>query len=642
MIQKVITTLLIVVVVGCTQYRGDTILIEAESFSELGGWVIDQQSIEQMGSSYILAHGLGKPVKSAKTTIEIKNPGKYKLWVRTKDWVALWEAKGSPGKFKVFINGKEIPEVFGTKGTDWQWQNGGVINIPKGECEIELKDMTGFDGRCDAIVLSQDMSYTPSNDPSQLKKFREDILGLSDNAEIKGKYDLVVVGGGMAGCCAAVTASRLGCKVALIQNRPVLGGNNSSEVRVGLSGLIHQKPYPRLGDVVDQIGSIGHWNLWEAKRDPNSERSKKILEIIAKNPEKREHNAGPKSNYGDDKKLQVIKAEKNIDLFLNTHIFDATTKNGAILSVKGRNIKNNTEVIFRSKMFVDCTGDGTLGALSGANYRIGRESRTETQEERAPIKSDKMVMGTSIQWYARKENKEVKFPECPWAVQFNENSCFYGNKGDWDWETGAMRDQVLEIERIRDHALRVTYGNWDYIKNRGKEKARFANHKLSWVAYIGGKRESRRLIGDIVLKEQDILRKKEYSDASFTTTWGIDLHYPVKNKHLDIEPFRSRADIKEIEPYAVPYRCLYSKNINNLFMAGRNISVTHAALGTVRVMRTTGMMGEVVGMAAALCRENQVLPRAIYEDHFSKLQSLMTVGAGDAKKSIETLRSLSK
>jgi hypothetical protein len=202
------------------------------------------------------------------------------------------------------------------------------------------------------------------------------------------------------------------------------------------------------------------------------------------------------------------------------------------------------------------------------------------------------------------------------------------SRGDWDWEAGLNDNQITEIEYIRDYALRAVYGNWDYLKNRSPKREEYAKHKLQWVAYIGGKRESRRLLGDVVLKEQDIVEAREFDDASFTTTWGIDLHYPKVIEGFKEEPFRSYCDVLSIKPYAVPYRCLYSRNVNNLFMAGRNISVTHVALGTVRVMRTGGMMGEVVGMAASICREHDVLPRAVYQNHLPELKTLMQKGVG--------------
>ncbi|TKG93813.1 FAD-dependent oxidoreductase [Puteibacter caeruleilacunae] len=608
--------------------KHSTILLEAENFDSKGGWVVDQQSMDQMGSPYVLAHGLGRPVEDAQTSIDVNQKGTYHVWVRTRDWVAQWNAKGAPGRFQLLIDGKANDTTFGTKGKDWHWHKGTSIALEAGKHEIALHDLTGFDGRCDAIVLTTDGNFTPPNEGAQMADFRRRLLYFPKKPQDAGKYDLVVVGGGMAGTCAAISAARYGLKVALIQDRPVLGGNNSSEVRVGLSGLINQEPYPKLGNLVDEIGPIGHWNIKDAEKNPQSKRSKEIMAVIAKHPEKKEHNAGPASNYRDDKKRAAVEAERNISLFLNTHVDQASTKDGKIVSVTGKHILSGKTLEFYGTLFVDCTGDGTLGYLAGADFRVGRESKKETGEIRAPEEADQLVMGTSVQWNTKVTQHDSKFPECPWAVQFDESNCHYVIKGDWNWEAGARRDQIEEIELIRDHAMRVVYGNWDYIKNRGEKKAKFANRELSWVAYIGGKRESRRILGDIILNEKDILNRKIYEDACFTTTWGIDLHYPVEAKGLDIEPYRSRADIKEIKPYPVPYRCLYSRNVDNLFMAGRNISVTHVALGTVRVMRTTGIMGEVVGMAASICIEKNTLPRGVYKNHLSILDEMMTKGVG--------------
>ncbi len=607
------------------------IFLEAESFRESGGWVVDQQSIDIMGSSYILAHGLGVPVRDAQTTINVPSGDDYNVWVRTYDWVAQWDAEGSPGRFQLLINDVPVETTFGTEGNSWHWQNGGIISLKKGDTKITLHDLTGFEGRCDAILFTTDHKFVPPDEKSELNTFRDEVLGLNTVPENGGEYDLVVVGGGMAGCCAAVSAARYGCKVALVQNRPVLGGNNSSEVRVGLSGLIFQKPFPKLGKLVDEIGSIGHWMAYEANLDPLSPRSKHILEVLANNPEKSIHNAGPASNYGDDKKLQVIENEPNITLFLNTHVFEAEKEGNRIIAVTGKNIATGKEVKLRGKLFADCTGDANLGYLVGADFREGRESRNETGESGAPEQNDNLVMGTSVQWYAEDAGEASAFPECKWAVQFDENTCYKVTRGDWDWEAGLTRSQINEIEFIRDYAFRVTYGNWDFIKNQSVDKEKFTNYKLAWVAYIGGKRESRRLMGDVILKEQDLLNRVDYPDASFTTTWGIDLHYPVKSEDFKGEPFRSVAKTVKIDPYAVPYRCLYSRNIRNMFMAGRNISVTHVALGTVRVMRTTGMMGEVVGMAASICKNNNVLPRDVYKNHLEELKKLMTEGAPEKK-----------
>jgi hypothetical protein len=493
---------------------------------------------------------------------------------------------------------------------------------------VALRDLTGFDGRCDAILLTTDDDCTPPDSGPVLAALRHSLLRLPDEPQDAGTFDLVVVGGGMAGCCAAVSAARLGCNVALLQNRPVLGGNNSSEVRVGLSGLIHQQPYPRLGDLVDEIGPVGHWNLWEARQDPQSERSRRILAAIEQHPEKKTHNAGPAANYEDERKRRVVQAEDNLHLYLNAHACRVQMAEDRILAVIATDTISGCEIRFRGRLFADCTGDGNLGFLAGADYRMGREAQQDTHESRAPEEADHLVMGTSVQWYTEPTPEPSQFPDCPWAVQFDEETCQRLTRGDWDWETGMQLDQVTQIERIRDYALRVTYGNWAYLKNSSDMREKLAKRRLAWVAYIGGKRESRRLLGDVILCEQDITEQRPFPDASVTTTWSIDLHHPHPDntRHFPGEEFRSIARHTRIEPYPIPYRCLYSRNVENLLMAGRNISVTHVALGTIRVQRTTGMMGEVLGMAAAVCVRHETTPRGVYRHHLDELKAMMQQG----------------
>jgi hypothetical protein len=608
--------------------RAEDIFIEAESFNNKGGWVLDNQSMVQMGSSYLLAHGLGIPVVNASTDFSVNNSGKYRVWVRTRNWVKQWCDSEAPGRFQVLLNGKKLNTLFGTEDVNWHWQDGGVSVLKKGSVKLELQDLTGFEGRCDAIYITNDLTMSPPNERKTLMKFRKEKLHFPSEPKDCGCFDLVVVGGGIAGCCAAISAARLGCKVALIQNRPVLGGNNSSEVRVGLSGLIAQKPYPNLGRLIDEIGPVGYWNNWESRRDSLSIRSKQIQSILQKHPEKLIHNAGPYTNYEDEKKYSVVKNQENLSLYLNVQVCAVNKIGNRITSVLGKNIETGEEYLFKGSLFSDCTGDGEVGFLSGADFRMGRESKSQTNELRAPENSDQLVMGTSVQWYADSTKEVSPFPDCPWAISFSDQTCKPILHGDWNWETGLNKNQITDIESIRDYALLAVYGNWSFLKNHSRIKSRFANKKLAWIAYIGGKRESRRLLGDIILQEQDLLNGTSFDDASFTTTWGIDLHYPAPIEGMNVEPFLAYSDSKEIKPFAVPYRCLYSRNISNLFMAGRDISVTHIALGSVRVMRTTGMMGEVVGMAASICKKYHTTPREVYTDYLNELKLLMGKGVG--------------
>jgi len=604
-----------------------TVLVEAESFAERGGWVIDQQAMDQMGSPYLLAHGLGVPVGDATTTVSFPQAGTYRVWVRTRDWVAPWQARGAPGRFQLLVDGQPLGTTFGTEGAQWHWQDGGTVAIAGTQAAATLHDLTGFDGRCEAVLFTSDLAFVPPDRGSEMTALRRQVLGLPERPEDAGEFDLVVVGGGIAGTCAAISAARLGVKVALIHNRPVLGGNNSSEVRVGLSGRIHQQPFPQLGAVVAEIAPIGYYDFREAKKHPERPESQRIL---AMDPVKAVHNAGPASNYEDDKKLRVVRAEKSIHLFLNMHACRVEKQGDRIVAVVARHIETGSELRFPARLFADCTGDGNLGFLAGADYRVGREGRDETAEPRAPEKADRMVMGTSVQWYALKEDKPSPFPECPWALQFSEQTCQRLTKGDWNWETGMNRDQIADVEQIRDHALRVVYGNWAFLKNHARDKAKYAHHRLAWVAYIGGKRESRRLLGPVVLRQQDIEQRTPYPDASVTTTWGIDLHFPhpENTRHFPGQEFRSIAKTTRVRPYPIPYRCLYSRNVANLLMAGRNISVTHVALGTVRVQKTTGMMGEVVGMAASLATKHGTTPHGVYEHHLAELIARMKRGVG--------------
>ncbi len=569
------------------------VFVETESFQDKGGWVIDQQSFVVLNSSYLMAHGMGRPVKDANTTVKFPKTGKYHVWVRTKDWAPF--PKG-PGKFQVSIDGNPVKQIFGESGSDeWKWYDAGETEIKKTEVKLSLKDLTGFNGRCDAILFTDAPKFTPPNKLEELTAFRKKLLNLTETPALAGHYDIVVVGGGIAGTCAAISASRMGLKVALIQDRPVLGGNNSSEIRVHLMGDVDKNHYPKLGRIVREMDN----------GDPGNG-----------NPDAKE--------YGDKRKIDIIKGEPNISLFLNTFVYKIEKQNDIITAVVGRDIATNQELRFEGSFFSDCTGDGTLGFLAGAEFRMGRESKAETGETLAAEKADDFTLGTSNLWASLPSDTVTAFPETPWALQFSDEYHIDKGKADWEWETGFGNfNTITQAEQIRDHNLRAIYGNWSYLKNHKKDK--YAKQELAWVAYIGGKRESRRIIGDHVLNQMDIQEGKFYPDGSVTATWTIDLHFPdAKNsKYFEGQEFFASTKHIKVAPYTIPYRCLYSKNIQNLFMAGRNISTTHVAFGSTRVMRTCGMMGEVVGFAASLANKYKTTPRGVYEKHLPELVGIL-------------------
>ncbi|MFA6102516.1 MAG: FAD-dependent oxidoreductase [Victivallaceae bacterium] len=580
-----------------------SIWLEAESFDTLGGWVVDQQSMAQMGSAYVMAHGMGIPVTDAETTFTIPECGQYTVWVRTRDWTAHWKRGTPAGIFKVKINGKCLPETLGTNGVEWGWQKAGMVTLKKGRAKVALHDLTGFNGRCDALYLTSDTDALPENDKHKLAVFRKKIRKTvcSDDPVV---YDLAVAGGGIAGICTALAAMRTGSKVVLIQDRPVLGGCNSSEVRVSLGGFTHTAPYPRLGNVVAEIGPVfGGGGTFSAE------------------------------NYEDTRKANVfrLQSENQYKLVLNERVIAVEKDNDdprKIAAFITRSVLTGAETRYRARFFADCTGDAVMARMMGAEVMYGREARAVFNESLAPVKGDNQVMGLSVLWTSGKSAKPTVFPDIDWGIPFNEANAYYIRGGDWEWETGQYRNQAEDTEYIRDYGMMAVYANWSYLKNHSKRKAEWACDTLLWVSPIGGKRESYRVAGDYILNQNDIENHVVHPDATGAMTWDLDLHFPdPENEQKFKEPFRSCAYHRGIvKPYPVPYRCLYARDVKNLFLGGRHISASHIAFSCVRVMRTLGMLGEVIGMAATICAKENVNPRDIYEKHLEKLKSMMEAG----------------
>lgn len=585
------------------------LLLEAAQFQDHGGWGLDSQYMDIMGSGFLIAHGIGKPVKDAVAKVQFPEPGTYRLWVRTRDWVAPWKtpdtpetkrAHGCPGIFKVVIDGKPVETTFGDSGAEWHWQDGGTVDITQADTEIALHDLTGFAGRCAGIFLTKDTNCVPPNDGEDLQKFRRNWHGYPETPEDVGKYDFVVVGGGVAGMCAAVIAARNGVKVALIQDRPMIGGNNSSEVRMHLSGTARSNYSETLGDLLAEI-------------DVPRER------FIGGRP------MHTKEAFIDDKKNAIVEAEDLISFYPLHRMQHVEMDGGRIKAVVAENVASGQRVRFEGRHFADCTGDACVGYLAGADFELSANEH----------------MGRSNQWSVVDIGTSTTFPRCPWALNLTDKPFpgrpgwgyrgetgqtqppkYVNEFGNWYWESGFNHDPITRGEYIRDWNLRAMYGAWDCVKN--VEKA-YPTHDLVWAAFISGMRESRRLLGDVILNQEDVTEPNWYEDGIVPTGWKIDVHYPNPkyNAGFEGDAFISTVDFVEcVRPYYIPYRCLYSRNIPNLFMAGRDISVTREALGTVRVMKTTALMGEVVGFAATLCTEHAIDPRDVYTNHLGDLKEL--------------------
>jgi hypothetical protein len=483
------------------------VLVEAESFKDCGGWVVDQQFMDQMGSPYLLAHGLGVPVANASTEANIPQDGRYRLWVRTKDWVPPYH----PGRFKVILGGKAVEKEFGTEGEGWLWQDGGTVQLAKGKVKIELQDLTGFEGRCDAVYLTTDATVKlPQKPDAAMRAWRKKLLGLPEGPPDAGPFDLVVIGGGTAGSCSAAAAAQKGLKVALIQDRPVLGGNNSPEIRVPVQGL-------RKGTKDAKIFELTNMNLGLMR-------------------------AG-------------LKNQNDLDVLTWMHAIAVEKDGQRIKAVIAQHRLTGKELRFPAALFVDCTGDGNLGYLASADCRFGREAKEETGEPAALPKPDGAHMGMTLYlWRATVTKKPFDFPDCPWAIRITDENFAAAvgrgkpdapvrpcTGGDWTWEGGFFDKAPDNDEIVRDRLFRAVYGVWDCQKNRDPNKTQLANWRLTILPNIAGKRESRRLLGDVIVTQLDLSKPTEFPDGIVSQGGGFDIHHATNEQQTFSpgEEFRS-------------------------------------------------------------------------------------------------------
>ena len=411
---------------------------------------------------------------------------------------------------------------------------------------------------------------------------------MNERKEERVRCELCVIGGGLAGMCAAIAAARHGVKVALIHDRPVLGGNASSEVRMWIRGAATEFPDFREGGILEEIA----------------------LENMYTNPE---------MSYGnwDAVLYGKVVAEENIELFMNTSCLSAEEENGRIKSVTAWQLTSYKFIRVEADYFADCSGDSILADCTSAKFRLGREGKDIYGEKLAPTKSDKYTMGNSCLIQARETDRKVKFVAPDFAYKFTaedfkdrlpEKPEDFDPEGENFWwiELGGTSDALRDAEKLNKDLLSRAYGVWDFIKNSGYYAC--DNWELEWVGFLAGKRETRRYEGDYTLTENDIAKSVGFFDEVTYGGWTMDDHTPYgmdgdyPNRHHRVE-----------KPYPIPYRCLYSSNVENLFFAGRNISVSHMALSSTRVMATCGMLGQAVGVACYVAKKHGVAPRGVLE-----------------------------
>ena len=569
--------------------------LDAEDFSDYGGWRIDTQFVHAMGSAYLLAADLGTPVADAVTTIQIPAGGKYRVWVRAKNW----HPRHSPGQFTLLIDGQESKQVFGKAATDrWIWQSAGEFDLSAKPTQLILRDMTGYFARCDALLLTTDLAYIPPEGVEAVQKERSRLTGVSLEPVDEGHFDVIVVGAGTAGCSAAIASARVGAKTALVQNRPVLGGNASIELGVGVAGAGARRANSRESGIIEEAGRI-------RKRFDFHKMSEPFRLLTEK--------------------------EKNLTVFVNRHVFAVDmNRDTTIAAVRALDTLTGRIHVYHAKQFIDCTGDGCVGYQAGAKYRMGRESREEFGEDLAPPEADKLTMSgclmgnLAISYRAEDTGKPVAYAPPPWAAKlpvddFGRNPRGFTG-GQWWLEHQGEIDDLEDPEFARDELIRITFGYWDWIKNHWSERAKARNYAMVYVPHGDAKRETRRLVGDYIFKQQDAQQAVLFPDRIAHGGWPLDVHHPRGIYSGPEGPYYCN-DFPPI--YGIPYRCLYSVNIDNLLFAGRHVSVTHIALGTVRVQGTLATLGQAAGTAAAMCVEHDMTPRQLGRGRIADLQQLL-------------------
>ena len=563
--------------------------LEAEYFSDYGGWKVDTQFTHKMGSAYLLAPGVLEPVAPATTTVRIPRTGRWRVWVRTKDWLPEF----SPGKFAVEVAGRRSRALGASRREGWVWENAGEYDLKAGDAAVSLVDLTGAMTRCDAVLITSDLGYAPPEEAKALAAERRRLTTGDAGVADGGTFDLVVVGAGPGGLGAAFAAARNGLRVALVHDRPVLGGNANCEMEVGINGAGGAKGRESglVCEALMRCKMHDGWSYSDAFREMADELKGRLFEF----PNER-----------------VMSAEKNGD---------------AIASVVSRNTLTGAETRFAGRYFADGTGDGWLGLFAGAEYMHGREGKDEFNEAPAPDVRDEITMSGCVMkdrrvgYIVAYADHPVQYMTPAWADVlprgFRRN--VHGPNGAWWMENNGRFNDLEDPERARDQLVRISFAYWGWIKNESRVKDKAANAYMAEIAWKNARREGFRLVGDYVMTANDALAGTMFPDRISYGGWGLDTHDPLGMENPTGNGFwRSHP---HVPLYTIPYRCIYSKNVSNLFLCGRSISVTHIAFGTIRVMATLFQLGQAAGTAAAVANENGgITPRECGQRHIKEIQ----------------------
>ncbi len=572
--------------------------IDAADFKSRGGWQLDTQFVRETALPYLIAcNRPGEPAENAVAKFTLTEPGTYRFFVRTKNWKPAF----SPGKFNLLINGSPLPAVCGARPQySWYWDIAGDLYLPAGTHTLALKDLTGWLSRTAAVIVTNNMDFFPAGEPERFLRQRAEIKGLSQQIQNGGNFDFIVVGGGPGGVPAAIAAARKGLKVALIQDRPVVGGNASDEGTVGLDGAGGPNKGAQETGIANEIKCVrNRFGLtWQGAME------------------------------------KLVAAEPNLTLFTNTLCTGAKTESSRITEIECTNTLTLQKSRFTAPLFADCTGDCWLAYYAGALYHLGREGRHELNESVAPESGDLMTMSGCLRgrakqntlaftgFYAEDTGRPAPFTLPDFATKLPEGEALCRNaqrlhSSEWWLEQRNDFDDLYDAEHTRDELFCLTLGYFDWLKNSSPLKEKATNYAITKLSIFNAKRENRRVVGDYLMNYNDFNCNRQFADTVAYCGWNLDLHH-VKGIFSGSEgPFFSNT---RVPPTPIPYRCLYSKNILNLFVASRGISVSHAALGSTRVESTIATLGQVVGTAAALCKKYGATPRTLGQQHLKLLQ----------------------